>query len=60
MSITLSPGPQRRRWDKDNIVTDLAQEGATSSDLDDVINPKPEKIEIIRTSSFAHEVEEVI
>jgi hypothetical protein len=53
----MSPGPGRRRWDKDKIVTDLAQE---DSEDDDVINPKPEKVEIVRTPSYSNqEVDEV-
>ena len=52
----MSPSPQRRRWNKDRIVTDLAQE---DSEDDDVINPKPEKIEIVRQQSYNQEPEEV-
>ena len=54
----MSPGPSRRRWDKDKIVTDLAQE---DSEDDDVINPKPDKVEIVRKGSYPNpDIDEVI
>ena len=53
----MSPGPSRRRWDKDKIVTDLAQE---DSEDDDVINPKPDKVEIVRKGSYPNpDIDEV-
>jgi len=47
----MSPGPSRRRWDKDKIVTDLAHE---DSEDDEIINPKPDKIEIVRKPSYSN------
>jgi hypothetical protein len=43
----MSPSPHRKRWDKDRIVTDLAREDSD----DDVINPKPDSVEIVRTQA---------
>ena len=42
----MSPGPQRKRWDKDRIVTDLATE-----QTDDVINPQPILVERVQEVS---------